>query len=150
MQDKRVLIVDDDAAIRTMLSTVLRQQFLHVDMAEDGQSALDLVHANQYAVILLDLMMPRMGGLKVLNRLSEIGHAAGSVVLVITAADPWLVARLDSRRIHGVIRKPFDPHEVASVVRGCAEIRSGRSLDTMAVASMLAGPFLAIFGNRIP
>lgn len=133
-----------------MLSTVLRAQFLHVDLAEDGQSALDLVRANQYAVILLDLMMPGMGGITVLNRLSEMGKAAGSVVLVITAADPWLIARLDPTRIHGVIRKPFDPHELANVVRSCAEIRSSRSLDAMVVASMLAGPFLAILGNRLP
>lgn len=149
MQDKRVLVVDDDADIRNLLSTVLRQQFLHVDEAADGDSALDLVRVNHYAVILLDLMMPRLSGLEVINRLSEISHAAGSVVLVITAADPSMIARLDPRRIHGVIRKPFDIHEVASVVRGCAEIRSNRSLDAMAVASMLAGPFLAMFGNRL-
>jgi len=149
LQDKRVLIVDDEADIRRMLSVVLRQQFLHVDEAEDGQAALDLVRANSYAVILLDLMMPRVGGLEVLNRLSEISHAAGSVVLVITGADPSMIARLDTRLIHGVIRKPFDVNEVASVVRGCAEIRSNRSLDAMAMASMLAGPLLAMFGNRL-
>jgi len=148
LQDKRILIVDDERDIRTLLSTVLRQQFLHVDEAADAETALELVRANNYAVILLDVMMPRMDGLEVLNRMTEISHAAGSVVLVITAASPSMISRLDGRRIHGVIRKPFDPQEVASVVRGCAEIRSNRSLDAMAVASMLAGPFLAMFGNR--
>jgi two-component system OmpR family response regulator len=55
---KRVLVVDDDPTICELLSSVLRQQGLQVDIASDGQQALDLLRETSYAVVLLDLIMP--------------------------------------------------------------------------------------------
>jgi hypothetical protein len=61
------------------------------------------------------------------------------VVLVLTAADQGLIDRLDPNLIHGLIRKPFDPEEVADVIAACAEIRGRSTFETMALAAMLAG-----------
>ena len=66
-------------------------------------------------------------------------------VLVITGADRSEIAKLNPRRVHGIIRKPFDRDELAAVVVACAEIRSRKAFDTMAIATMIAGsPLLAL------
>jgi CheY-like chemotaxis protein len=145
---KRVLIVDDDATVREILGSVLRDRQLIVDEAEDGRQALDLLRENSYAVVLLDLLMPNIDGFGVME---NIGSAISMpVVLVITGADRSLVRQLDPQRIHGVVNKPFDPEEIASLVVACAEIRSRSSFEAMAISAMLAGgPFLALLNKYV-
>ena len=141
-QQRRVLVVDDDATIRALLGSVLRRRDLEVDEAADGAEALDLLRQNSYAVVLLDLLMPNVDGFAVLD---EFGSAISTpVVLVITGADRSLIKQLDPQRIHGVVRKPFDSEDLADVVVACAEIRSRRPFEAMAISAMIAGgPFLA-------
>jgi len=144
---KRVLVVDDDADIRAMLGVALQGRALTVDEARDGHEALALMKDHQYAVIVLDLLMPGLDGAGVLAGMDST-DAPPPVVLVITAADRREIARLDPRRIHGVVRKPFDPEELAEVVAACAELRSRKAFGTMAIATMIAGsPLLALL-NR--
>ncbi len=139
---KRILIVDDDATIRELLGSVLRRRDLMVDEAQDGQQALDLLKENSYSVVLLDLLMPKIDGFGVIEKL---GSAISTpVVLVITGADRALVRQLDPQRIHGVVNKPFDAEDLASLVVACAEIKSRGPFETMAISAMIAGgPFLA-------
>ncbi len=140
---KRVLVVDDDATTREILAAVLERQSLTVDLATDGQEALKLLGQNTYSVVLLDLVMPVLDGFTVIDRISESDKPL-PVVLVVTGADRRALSQLDSQRIHGIVRKPFDPDELASLVVACADIRSRLNLGTMAIATMIAGsPFLA-------
>ena len=145
---KRVLVVDDDATIRELLTSVLEKQSLTVDLAADGQEALDLLRENTYSVVLLDLLMPVVDGFTVLDRLSD-GDKPLPVVLVVTGADRRALAQLDSQRIHGIVRKPFDAEELASLVVACAEIRGRLNLGTMAIATMIAGSPLLAWLNRL-
>jgi CheY-like chemotaxis protein len=147
-QQKRVLVVDDDPAIRQMLGWVLERQSLTVDQAADGAEALALLQDHQYAVVILDLLLPGINGFAVLDALAARQLAAPPVVLVITGADRRDTERLDPNRIHGVVRKPFDADELASIVVACAEIRGRSAFGTMAIATVIAGgPFLALL-NR--
>ena len=115
---KRILVVDDDRLIRRMLVTALRMKALDVDEAEDGRSALGLLRENRYAVVLLDLFMPEFDGFQVLDTLYADSEVQGPpVVIVVTGADTDSIARLDSSRIHGVIRKPFEVADAASLER---------------------------------
>ena len=142
MSSKRVLIVDDDATIREMLVSVLRRRDLIVDVAGDGQEALDLLKEHSYSVVLLDLLMPNVDGFGVIENL---GSAISTpVVLVITGADRTLLRKLDPQRIHGVVNKPFDAEDLATLVVACAEIKSRSPFEAMAISAMIAGgPFLA-------
>jgi CheY-like chemotaxis protein len=143
-QQKRVLVVDDDAATRELLLAALEKYALTVDVACDGREALALIKQHHYAVILLDLLMPVLDGFGVIDGL-ESDLKSPPVVLVLTGAERHEIARLNPRRVHGIIRKPFDREEVAAVVVSCAEIRSRKALDTMAIATMIAGsPLLAL------
>jgi DNA-binding response OmpR family regulator len=142
---KRVLVVDDEPSIRTILATVLTRAGLDVDVAAGGREALELLREQRYSVILLDLMMPVVDGFDVLSELKHVDGETPPVVLVITGADRRSIERLDARRIHGVVRKPFDPDEVASIVAACVEIKRRNTFEAMALATMMAGgPILAI------
>ncbi len=142
MTSKRVLVVDDDETIRTLLTSVLRHRDLVVDEAADGRDALDLLRQHSYAVVLLDLLMPNVDGFGVIDGL---GTALSTpVVLVITGADRSLLRELDPQKIHGVVTKPFDAEDLATLVVACAEIKSRSAFETMAISAMIAGgPFLA-------
>jgi DNA-binding response OmpR family regulator len=147
-QQKRVLIVDDDPVVRALLVWTLERHSLTVDQASDGLAALALIKEHQYSVIVLDLVMPLLDGFGVLKALDGPSMASPPVVLVITGADRRAMDHLDPQRIHGIVRKPFDPKELASVVVACAEIRSRNSFGTMAIATVIAGsPLLALL-NR--
>jgi two-component system response regulator AtoC len=119
---RRVLIVDDDADIRQLLITAFRMKKLEVDAATNGQEAMDLLRAQSYCVVLLDLFMPIMDGFAVLEQIHE--DAMQPVVLVVTGADRKTIEKVDARRIHGIVKKPFDVEELASVVAACAEART--------------------------
>src|SRR5437899_11117815 len=144
---RRVLIVDDDATIRELLASVLRDRDLTVDEAADGQKALDLLRENSYAVVLLDLLMPNVDGFGVLD---QLGSAISTpVVLVITGADRALLTQLDPQKIQGVVRKPFDIEDLADVVLACAEIKSRGAFEAMAISAMIAGGPLVAWVNRL-
>jgi CheY-like chemotaxis protein len=143
---KRVLVVDDDKEIRDLLTSVLQRRDLLVDAAADGAEALDLLRQNIYSVVILDLLMPNRDGFDVLNELDSA--LAPAVVLVITGADRALVKKLDPQRIHGVVRKPFDADDLANLVVACAEIKSRRGFETMAISAIVAGGPLLAWLNR--
>ena len=147
-QQKRVLVVDDDADIRNVIGALLAGKGLAVDFASDGAAALDLIQQRNYVVVLLDLLMHGTDGFAVLSRLGQDGMP-NPVVLVLTGADRSVVDRLNPSRIHGIVRKPFDPDDLAALVVACAEIKSKSAFETMAIATMIAGgPILELL-NRL-
>jgi CheY-like chemotaxis protein len=144
---KRVLVVDDDVNVRGVLKTVLETNGLTIDEASNGREALDLLAVNQYAVILLDLILPVLDGYAVIEAIGT-QEMWKPVVLVVTGAErPSFDARA-ARWVQGVVRKPFDPLELANVVAACADLRGRSTFGTMAIAAMVAGsPLLALL-NR--
>lgn len=134
--EKKILVVEDERDLRVELAARLRDRGLLVDEAEGGRAAMDLMAAEHYAVILVDLLMPQPDGFAVLEAVAAGSLKKPTVVLVTTGADPSVLERLDPDRIHGVVRKPFDPGELADLVSACAEIRSRSNVEMIAVAMM--------------
>ena len=142
-EQPRVLVCDDDPEIRRILVVSLRQKALQIDEAAEGQTAIEMLRENRYAVVLLDLMMPGVDGFAVLESIKMDPNPP--VVLVVSGAGRQVLDRVDTSRIHGVVKKPFDPIELAEVVAACAEIRGRSAFETMAVATMVAGaPLIAL------
>ncbi|HJT17471.1 MAG TPA: response regulator, partial [Thermoanaerobaculia bacterium] len=81
----RVLVADDDQSIRQLLCTIVRREQFDVDAVADGGEAIAKLQQHPYAVILLDLMMPRVNGFEVIEYLRQHPPAVKPVVLVITA-----------------------------------------------------------------
>ena len=143
-QHRRVLIVDDDPGVRKLITAALAPHGLIVHSASDGEEALICLRENSYAVILLDLLMPKLDGFGVLDALQTEGMPSPPVVLVLTGADRTVVERLDSQKIHGVVRKPFDADDLANLIVACSEIKSRNTFGAMAIATLVSGaPFLA-------
>lgn len=148
-QHRRVLVVDDDSDVRTILSSVLVPHGLVVDVAANGSEALALLREHTYAVVLLDLLMPQLDGFGVLDALQAETMQSPPVVLVLTGADSNVVDRLDPQKIHGLIQKPFDPKDLADLVLACSDIKGRGAFGTMAIATMISGAPLLVWLNRL-
>jgi CheY-like chemotaxis protein len=116
----RILIADDDASIRHLLTTIVKRERLDVDSASDGEEAIQKLQEHEYSVILLDLMMPHVDGFGVIDYLREHPQPTKPVVLVITAYADQKFKRVDPDIVAGVVRKPFEVAELGSLVRLCA------------------------------
>lgn len=96
--EKRILAVDDDDAIRALLLTILGRRGFTVDTARNGAEALERLGQCSYVLILLDLMMPIASGYEVLDYLAKQDAGARPMVIVLTAVTE---ARLQSRSGRG-------------------------------------------------
>ena len=116
-QEKRVLVVDDDSAIRTLLMTILRRRGLAADAAADGAEALEHLAHRHYSVMLLDLMMPRQSGWDVLGEIARWPLGRRPIIIVLTAgSEP---RTLDPTLVAGTVRKPFDVEMLVDTVSAC-------------------------------
>jgi CheY-like chemotaxis protein len=115
--EKRILVVDDDDAIRALLLTVLRRRGLKVDTARNGLEATERCARCRYAVMLLDLMMPRMSGYEVLERLENMPPDRRPFVIVLTAGNE--PRSLNPAIVAGTVRKPFDIEMLLDTVLAC-------------------------------
>jgi two-component system response regulator (stage 0 sporulation protein F) len=120
LNDVRVLLADDDHAIRQLVTTIMRREGLEIDSAVDGMEAIELLKRHEYAVILLDLMMPRVDGFEVIDYLARHPPSVKPVVLVITAYADQKFKQVDPNLVAGVIRKPFEVADLGALVRLCA------------------------------
>ncbi len=142
-QHRRVLVIDDDADVRRILVAAVRQKSLDIDEASDGREAIALLAEHRYSIVLLDLMMPNVDGFGVLDAMADAANPP--IVLVVTGAERPLLDRIDSRMIHGIVKKPFDPMEIADIVAACVEIRGRSAFETMAYATVMASaPLIAL------
>lgn len=115
----RVLIADDDQAIRQLVCTIVKREGLDVDCVADGAEAIEKLREHEYAVVLVDLMMPRVDGFGVIEFMKNHPTAYKPVVLVISAYADQKFKEVDPNVVTGVIRKPFEVADLGNVVRLC-------------------------------
>jgi DNA-binding response OmpR family regulator len=118
-----ILIVEDDPLIRRLLASALARERLLVHTASDGVEARELLGRMDYAIVLLDLMMPRVNGFEVLETMRGIGPRR-PLVFVLTAYDRGRTEGLDAQLVQAVVRKPFDLETLVPIVSECAQIWS--------------------------
>ncbi|MGH9094016.1 MAG: response regulator transcription factor [Acidimicrobiales bacterium] len=112
----KVLVVDDEPAVRQALDRALRFEGYQTDMADDGTAAL-VAHAEQPAdALVLDVAMPRMDGLEVCRRLRSAGDAVPILLLTARAAVDERVAGLDAGADDYLV-KPFSLEELLARIR---------------------------------
>jgi len=109
-QPSRILVVDDNAANRDVLARRLRREGHQVVTAASGATALELIAAEPFDLVLLDLIMPEMSGFDILRRLKAAEHTAYIPVVVISALDELdSVVRCIEGGAEDYLTKPFDP-----------------------------------------
>jgi len=116
----RALVVDDDDTIRRLIATVLERNGFEVDVAVDGQVAMEKIAEEDYSVIFLDLMMPRLSGFDVIKQLRATNTEALRHVVVTSAVSSVVLSQLAENSVHRVFQKPFDIHEIVASALECA------------------------------
>lgn len=115
---KSILVVDDDPAVRSLLEIVGKRAGFVVDTAVDGLDALEQLRTNNYVIVILDLMMPRVNGYDVVQQLRN--EPRRPAIVVVTAMTGTFVSDLDPQIVQSIIRKPFDVEMMAAVLTDLA------------------------------
>jgi two-component system, OmpR family, response regulator len=117
---RRILIVDDDRALRHVLAELLKAARYAVEQAADGHEALRLLDAGSYDVVLLDIGLPGISGLDVLAY--ACNAASSPIVIMMTADDtPETLLVAVRRQAYRYLRKPFAPSAIVEVVEEAIE-----------------------------
>jgi len=120
---KKILIADDEANIRLLVRSTLEDEDMYQILeAADGQEALDQIRASGPEIVILDLMMPRVSGLDVLEELRKHPPKRQPVIVVLTAKvneeQRALAAGADE-----FLRKPFSPLQLMDAVEKALDMR---------------------------
>jgi CheY-like chemotaxis protein len=119
----RVLVVDDDQVVRTVVADHLRQRGYEVDEAEDGVEALDSIRQTAPDVVVTDLGMPRLDGLGLLRELSKSSPDLPAIVLTAHDSVDEMVQAIREGILFDYQIKPPDLPVVDMAVRRAADVR---------------------------
>src|ERR1043166_4232654 len=141
---RRILVIDDDLAIRVLLQAVLRRMHFDVELAEDGAAGLDRLQENEFDLVLLDLMMPRLNGYEFIQRVGErYADDARPHIVVFTAAGKRGVDKIPPELGGNSIPTPSDLRTFvelsARCVNGGHQSVAGRSGSTIRPAAACPG-----------
>jgi DNA-binding NtrC family response regulator len=112
----KILIVEDDAAMRRALTAILRKDGHAVDAAETGEDAVARLAAEKYDLVITDLKLPGIGGLDVLRAVKERGAGANSIMITAYASVESAVKAMQAGA-DDYLPKPFEIKEVRLVVK---------------------------------
>ena len=112
----RILVVDDEATIRTLVKMVFERAGYDVTTARDGREAIALLATSDYDLVLLDVIMPHISGLGVVDELRRNNTAVLAHTYLLTCADSDQLADLPVR---GIIAKPFDITSLLAEAKDC-------------------------------
>ncbi|MFG6442028.1 response regulator [Pelomonas margarita] len=136
----RLLLVEDDSMIGDSLREALRRQGFAADWVRDGQAAESvLASGERFEVVLLDLGLPKRGGLEVLRALRARGDATPVIVLTARDATSDKVAGLDAGADDYLV-KPFELDELLARLRVISRRQNGRTDSALAVADLRLDP----------
>ena len=127
-QTQRILVVEDEESIALGVSDALEHAGFRVDVVGDGRTALERIRAAQPDLIVLDLMLPGIGGLDVLAKLREERRDVRVVILTALATEAELVKGFELGA-DDYVKKPFSPRELVARVE--AQFRR-KEMDTAA------------------
>ena len=120
----RALIVEDDNVTRSLLRQLLVTSGCEVDEATDGEQAIDrLSGQSKYAVILLDIVLPKLSGADVMDFLREDDPDALERVIVVTGLDVEEIRKLFPTVRHA-LGKPVIPTRLLETVQKCLALQS--------------------------
>jgi class 3 adenylate cyclase len=132
-----ILVVDDDRVNRTMLTQLLEQDGYRVDTAADGRRALEMLEADPFDVVLLDVLMPELDGYEVLARMKADNVLRHIPVFMITALDDvGSAARCIEMGADDYLPKPFDPVVLRARITGGLSRKRAHDLEAEHLSEM--------------
>ncbi len=116
LRPQTVLIVDDDQDLRTVLAEFLAAEGFETRQARDGMEALGEIEQQRPDAVLLDILMPRLGGLRTLDKIRALDPHL-PVILMTATLDPTLLRHAISSGASAVLAKPLQLDDVAAALR---------------------------------
>ncbi len=111
----KILIVDDDQDICEYMETMLEANGYEVDTISDPTTVIEAIRANEYHVLVIDLMMPELGGIELIQQIRRIDT---DVAIVVSTGYPSVDTAVDALKLNvsDYIRKPFDIEEFREMI----------------------------------
>lgn len=117
---RKILVIDDDLAIRVLLQAVLKRMKFEVELAEDGSMGLEKLRRNGgFDLILLDLMMPKINGYEFIEAVNRDFPQVRPHIIVFTAAGKRGVEKIPADAVCNSILKPFDLEKFVEMIADC-------------------------------
>ena len=116
----KILIIDDERAIRNSLGEILSDEGYDVDVAEDGAQGLSLVDKEKYSIIFCDIKMPGMDGIEVLDKLMTMGVDA-AVVMISGHGDISTAVECIKKGAFDYIPKPLDLNRILITIKNATD-----------------------------
>lgn len=142
----KVLLIDDDKELSHLLGEYLSTEGFAIDMAYDGQAALDMALKNTYSVIVLDVMLPVRNGFDVLKQLRQ--HHQTPVIMLTAKGDT--VDRVIGLEIGAddYLSKPCDPRELVARIRAILRRATPQEIAPPSVERLNSGKLSLHLGTR--
>jgi DNA-binding NtrC family response regulator len=132
--DPRILIIDDEAAIRESLDTLLTLEGFTVSVAGDGPSGLELLSRNEYDLLLLDLALPGESGLDLLPRIVEMQPNL-PVIMITAYGTVGNVVDAIRAGAENFVQKPWDNEKLLADIRAAVARHNSSALSSSATTS---------------
>ncbi len=122
MRIERIIVADDEESMRWVLSKALKRKGYSVDMAIDGRQALGMIQDNSYDLAIVDIKMPGINGLELLDRIKE---AKNDLLVVIMTAEASMKNAVEAmkRGAYDYITKPFDLDVIDAIIEKAGRAR---------------------------
>lgn len=118
----KILICEDNRLASKTLSVVLEKEGFLTETAEEGNSAIDLLKKNDYALIIVDIHLPYHSGLELVKFLRSDLKKETPVVIVTAFSNPQMKRQSGELGIQGYIVKPFNPSDLIKQIRSILKI----------------------------
>ncbi|MHA6260650.1 response regulator transcription factor [Sporosarcina sp. CAU 1771] len=144
---KKILVVEDEQSIRTLLDYNLKQENYETILVADGEQAIRKVESENPDLLLLDLMLPKMDGIEVCKTLRNKGI---NIPIIMLTAKGDELDKLQGLEIGAddYMTKPFSPREVVARVKAVLRRSSDRSIDSQVSSKLLVSGALSIDLDR--
>lgn len=122
---QRILLIDDDGAVRAAISLILEQEGYDVTAAEDGQAGIDLAKASTFDLAIVDMFMPGLDGIETIAAIRRLAPAlpiiatSGAVARQNGGDATDVLSTATERGASMVVHKPFRPRELLQAISAC-------------------------------
>ena len=124
-QLKKILVVDDEAGIRSLLYDVLSSEGFEVTLAEDGEESLDRMKGRRFDLLITDIQMPGLDGIELLKRMKKAGRRERVIVMTGKTLDRDDLGK-DMPEVLTMMEKPIQVGSFLSVVESALAQPSGK------------------------
>lgn len=119
LSTKRILVIEDEETLRDLYVQILKQEGYEVDSAIDGDEGYKKIAKNNIDLILLDIILPKMDGLQILEKLKQEGiKITATIVLLTNLSQDLVISKALEYGVHGyMVKSDFTPDGVVAEVK---------------------------------